>query len=292
MHRPVITETFCEENTMHAFWKLTPGGNPTIFLKAEDVPASRRAAVANAVMDPQHIGAEQVGYIRFDGTPRLDMMGGEFCLNATRSFALLLAEKGLLDSEGNDAYGRVEVSGVPGAVAVHVVRQEHALPFAEACLHFQTLPKPTTCPEHAVLLRVPGIAHIIQDETVSVPEDLSRFCERQRQICGVAQEEAVGHLWLKTKKRNETDEEAELFPVVWVRDTASLCRETACGSGTLASALMLHARNSRLSHFRILQPSGFTLSVRLEPQHGGWNVWVGGPVRMTACGETDLTGIL
>ena len=71
----------------HQFWKVTPSGNPTILLKAEDVPPARRAEVANAVMSPQHIGGEQVGYIRLKGTPRLDMMGGEFCLNATRAFA-------------------------------------------------------------------------------------------------------------------------------------------------------------------------------------------------------------
>ena len=277
---------------MYSFWKLTPGGNPTIFLNAADVPPAQRAAVANAVMDPQHIGAEQVGYIRFEGIPRLDMMGGEFCLNATRSFALLLAEKGLLSKIGNDGYyGSVEVSGVPCSVPVHVVRSTNALPFAEACLHFSSLPQPIACPGNTLLIRVPGISHIIQSGEIPEASKLRLFCEDQRRICQVEREEAVGHLWLRGNTENNAEGCAELFPVVWVRDTGSLCRETACGSGTLASALALHAR-TRLCRFRILQPSGFSLSVRMESQDDGWNVWVGGPVRLTACGETDLTGIL
>ena len=276
---------------MHAFWKITPGGNPTILFKAEDIPPAQRAFVANAVMHPQHIGAEQVGYVRFEGTPRLDMMGGEFCLNATRCFAVLLAEKGLLSPMGESLSGSVEVSGVPGKVAVRVVMAEGKLPFAEACLHFQNLPEAEPFSGGLMRIRVPGITNIIQTGPFPAPEDLPSFCERQRECCGAACEEAVGHLWLTERKDASGEEDAELRPVVWVRDTGSLCRESACGSGTLASALALHARTGRLRH-RILQPSGHILSVRMEQQSDGWNIWVGGPVRMTACGQTDLTGIL
>lgn len=280
-----VSSDSTRRKAMFSFWKMTPGGNPTILLKAEDIPPSVRAMVANAVMSDQHIGAEQTGYIRFEGTPRLDMMGGEFCLNATRSFAVLLAEKGLLARDGNAFCGRVEVSGVPDTVAVRVTFQEHALPFAEACLHFSALPEPEAFPGDVSLIRVPGIAHIVQTGSMPSFEELPFFCARQRQECAVAGEEAVGHLWLA-----DDGEKVDLAPVVWVRDTGSLCRESACGSGTLASALFLHARTGK-ECFRILQPSGCTLSVRMERSGDGWDVWVGGPVRMTARGETDLTGI-
>lgn len=275
---------------MHAFWKITPGGNPTILLRSEDVPPEKRAAVANAVMSGQHLCAEQVGYVRFEGTPRLDMMGGEFCLNATRSFAVLLAEKGLLAHDEDGMFGNVEVSGVPDEVSVRVSFPENALPFAEACLHLPSLPEPERM-DGATLIRVPGIAHIIQTGPMPSPEELPAFCERQRKICHVADEDAVGHLWLKCEQNLFEEQEAELFPVVWVRATGSLFRESACGSGTLASALAFHALHGTL-RCRIVQPSGCTLSVRLEHRPDGWDVWVGGPVRMTARGETDLTGIL
>ena len=172
---------------MHAFWKITPGGNPTILLRSEDVPPEKRASVANAVMSGQHLGAEQVGYVRFEGTPRLDMMGGEFCLNATRSFAVLLAEKGLLAHDEDGMFGNVEVSGVPDEVSVRVSFPEKALPFAEACLHLPSLPEPERM-DDAMLIRVPGIAHIIQTGPMPSPEALPAFCERQRKICRVADE--------------------------------------------------------------------------------------------------------
>lgn len=276
---------------MYSFWKVTPGGNPTILLKAEDFPQEKRARVANAVMNPQHLGAEQVGYVRFEGTPRLDMMGGEFCLNATRSFAVLLAEKDLLSHDEDGMYGSVEVSGVPDEVSVRVGFHENALPFAEACLHFASLPEPERISDGVTLIRVPGIAHILQTGAMPSREELPEFCERQRKACRVADEEAVGHLWLNSTHTMFEEQEAELSPVVWVRDTGSLCRESACGSGTLASALAFHARFGTL-RCRILQPSGEVLSVRMEHRSSGWDVWVGGPVRMTARGETDLTGII
>jgi len=43
-------------------------------------------------MDTLHLGAEQVGFIiHLDLQPRLEMMGGEFCGNASRALAVVLA---------------------------------------------------------------------------------------------------------------------------------------------------------------------------------------------------------
>ncbi len=280
-------------SSMYSFWKFTPGGNPTILLKAGDVPPEKRAAVANAVMDAQHIGAEQTGYVRLEGKPRLDMMGGEFCLNATRSFAVLLAAKGLLMPEGDGFAGPVEVSGVKEDVAVRVFFRDDDLPFAEACLHFRRLPEPEHLSGDLTLVRVPGIAHIIQEGVLPAADELPEFCRRQRLLCGVEKEKAAGHLWISfPEEHSDAGTKAlSLRPVVWVRDTNSLCSESACGSGTLACALAMHAR-SGAERYLVRQPSGCSLSVSMQKKDDGWDVWVGGPVRMTACGQTDLTGIL
>jgi diaminopimelate epimerase len=276
------------------FWKITPGGNPTILLRAEDIPSARRAAVAHAVMDSQHLGAEQTGYIRLCGKPRLDMMGGEFCLNATRSFAAVLAEEGLLTEQDGILQGMVEVSGISQDIPVRVVLGSTI--FAEACLMFRQLPSPEYH-GNVRLVRVPGIAHIIQYAENASPlscfddKSLREFCSAQRLQCGVENEDAVGHLWLAEDAPHNDTQRLILHPAVWVRDTATLCRETACGSGTLACALDVHARTA-CTHFMVRQPSGADLSVRIEHDGENWKVWVGGSVRMTAQGMTDLTGIL
>ena len=278
---------------MHEFWKVTPGGNPTILLRAEDVPAERRAAVASAVMDGQHIGGEQVGYVRLEGRPRLDMMGGEFCLNATRAFASVLDSLGLLGREGDASSGLVEVSGADGPVEVRVTHGESALPFVEACLHFEELPAPEPLSDRLCLVRVPGITHIVQYGESPARTELERFCAEQRHGLQLLDEEAVGHLWLGDAPAGAGASVPclSLSPVVWVRETASLCFESACGSGTLACALAEHAKNGATC-FSIVQPSGTPLSVRMERGAAGWDVWVGGPSRITAHGMTDLTGIL
>ena len=277
----------------HKFWKVTPGGNPTILLRAEDVPAPRRAFVANAVMDAQHIGGEQVGYVRLEGVPRLDMMGGEFCLNATRAFASVLDSLGLLERDGNVSHGLVEVSGVSDKVAVRVTHGE-GLPFAEACLHFDSLPEPEALGDTLSIVRVPGITHLVQLGSAPERPALEAFCAEQRHALSLEGEEAVGHLWMEVKAGNTAEAQIRtltLEPVVWVQATATLCFESACGSGTLACALAEHAK-SGATQFSIFQPSGTPLSVRMERAEKGWAVWVGGPSRITASGMTDLSGIL
>ena len=286
---------------LYPFWKVTPGGNPTILLRGQDIPPAQRASVAACIMSHQHIGGEQVGYVRFEGEPRLDMMGGEFCLNATRAFAAVLASRGLLHRCGSVLSGSVEVSGADSPVRVRVTEREGDLPLAEACLHFDTLPQPETCGNGLSLVRVPGIAHLIhQHDAAPLPTEdrLSAFCADERNALSLDKEEAVGHLWLRHAD-DGTDTCTNcgkalllvLDPVVWVRDTATLCFESACGSGTLACALAEHAA-SGTTDFAIVQPSGSALSVRMENTGQGWDVWVGGPARLTACGETELTGLL
>lgn len=282
---------------MLPFWKLTPGGNPTILLQACDVPAPLRSSVANAVMDAQHIGGEQVGYVRFEGTPRLDMMGGEFCLNATRAFASLLAGEGLLTPGGGCLSGQVEVSGMPDLVTVRVWKKEGALDLAEVCLHLDELPSPEAVREGLSIVRVPGIVHLVHlgdppHASCAEGSPLHGYCREQRKALLLEHEEAVGHLWLRRLQDSHVGKpRLDLSPVVWVRDTASLCFESACGSGTLACALAEHAQSGATS-IAVRQPSGLDLDVRLERGCTGWNVWVGGPVRMTASGMTDLTGLL
>jgi diaminopimelate epimerase len=244
-------------------------------------------------MDTQHIGGEQVGYVRLDGVPRLDMMGGEFCLNATRAFASVLDSLGLLELDGNVSHGLVEVSGVDEKVAVRITHGE-GLPVAEACLHFESLPELEALNETLSIVRVPGITHLVQ--RCSAPERaiLESFCAEQRRELSLEAEDAVGHLWMVERAGDPADSGTTVLaldPVVWVRATKTLCFESACGSGTLACALAVHAR-SGATQFSIYQPSGTPLSVRMERSENGWNVWVGGPSRITASGMTDLSGIL
>lgn len=79
------------------FTKYSPCGNTTILVREASLSPADRARVAAEIIAPGHLEAEQAGYVDTAApVPRLDMMGGEFCVNATRAFAALLAEEGKL----------------------------------------------------------------------------------------------------------------------------------------------------------------------------------------------------
>lgn len=132
------------------FSKLIPGGNPTIILHEPDIKEGALGGVAARIMDPMHLQAEQAGALYANGMelPLLEMMGGEFCVNATRAAAFLLAGMGRLrqlslpeatndaeesalparEPQGGRAWtGRMRVSGMPEALDLLVCSDEKLL---------------------------------------------------------------------------------------------------------------------------------------------------------------------
>lgn len=285
---------------MVKFWKITPGGNPTVLLEANTIAPALRARAAAEIMDPGHLAADQVGFFtcRNGLAPRLDMMGGEFCLNATRAFAALLVRQGDLPYLGPDLWiGQVEVSGTDGPVSVRVRRvpadQGQEGWTAAAGVEFPMMPEPSPMQKGACLIRMPGIAHILLENAPPPSADaLPAACAELRESFGLDDEVAVGCLWLDT-----VADPPVLYPVVWVRATKTLCTESACGSGTLACALALRARSGD-SRLAIRQPSGDILSVCFDADsakspHGGpiQRIWVDGPVRFVAEGTLFLNSL-
>ncbi len=278
------------------FYKLSPGGNPTLLVPAAALPAGiSRAAAAAALMDADHLGAEQVGFISQDAEPpRLDMMGGEFCVNACRAAALLFARMEKLSV--------VEVRGtsrgpVPCAWAGQIAASGCAAPLlAEArmppggpCSAAVALPLPPVAaieePEQGcALVRLPGIVHLLLDTAthpLPPPPDGWRKAARDlRARHGLGTEEAVGVIWHEPVKGEDA---RRIHPAVWVRDTDSLVMETACGSGSLALALLIRKTLDR-DAVTVRQISGRDLQARFEPGLA----WIDGPVILTAEGTAYL----
>ena len=269
------------------FYKLSPGGNTTILVPAEAVPAARRAETARRLMDPLHLGAEQVGFIDLAGkTPSLEMMGGELCGNACRSLAALLvmlAEgqfkdwpiTGNLRSSGTDAPVDWRVRPTPGDA--YALDAAVRLDLAGAAV--------TELEPGLKRVDMPGIVHVLLDETLHpAPQDATAEAAAWRQKLGLQGLPAVGcirHAPLDAPQQHIT-------PLVWVRDTDSSCPETACGSGALALGLALHLQNGQ-RRVNIRQPSGAHIAVELEKDSAGaLRGWIGGPVRLIARGKTYL----
>ena len=72
------------------FVKADPSGNTTIIV-LDPVEPDQRGPLSKKLLDSACVGAEQVAFLSShdsqDGVLRIDMMGGEFCGNASRSAA-------------------------------------------------------------------------------------------------------------------------------------------------------------------------------------------------------------
>lgn len=308
----------------YSFSKLIPGGNPTILLRDPDLSPAALAETSARLMSPMHIGAEQVGalYSADAGQiPRLRMMGGEFCVNATRAAALLLARQGRLaglpaDASGAPAWGGVlAVSGVDAPVPLLAALDGESLaravgtlppPAYEALLPSQSPSEPARArllhcaarvacspPEIScasiqpgvALVSMPGMSHALIDIALHPLPD-----------CGGADWRTAARRWRLTCGladapasgviwfRRDT-EGFRIWPAVEVKATHSEHLETACGSASLALALWSWQRRAP-SPVSVTQPAGEILRVFPAPEAG--QAWISGPVFLAAEGAAHV----
>jgi diaminopimelate epimerase len=241
--------------------RANPAGNITVFVMNPPDDAESRAAAARALLADPALKAEQVGFVIPPGAPgalwTLEMMGGEFCGNASRSFGLLVAEK---TGISGSASLKVAVSGARRPLEVNVdTRSGNAEieipgPLAVGTIEFNGRIFP--------LYVFDGISHVIAED---MPPDLDFARELLQRVeqaagsrpcAGLRKPDACGILFYDSK-------EQFLRPAVRVRRAGTLVFESSCGSGSAALALWL-LRNSddtdRL--LEIAQPGG-TITVRV-----------------------------
>ena len=200
---------------------MDPAGNITAIVRkgAGDI---NRVRLAKQILKDEK--AEQVGFetepIR-GGDCRLEMMGGEFCGNALRSYAYLVASEKY--SGGRHAV-KVEMSGVSEPIVANVD--------LDAELAYVQMPLPLGVDEVTVngtkypVIHMQGIDHLILEGAKSDEE----LAEEALKAMGQWQPSACGILFLNGD---------DLVPVVYVRSTESLVWESSCGSGSVACAWYL-----------------------------------------------------
>lgn len=269
--------------------------------------------------------------------PRLLMMGGEFCVNAVRSSAFCLAKQGrlaLCEVPGVSTPvlgGWMRASGMENPVRVLAMQDAGSLvgaisacsastfqelsasgesPLSDAPLLHCAAEVPCPLPgkacaplqKGACLVSLPGISHVLVDMERHPLPDLSNGAWRKesaawRMLCGISELPASGVVWY-----GRENDGYRIWPAVAVKATASEYLETACGSASLALAL-LHASTAAGTaapwplSIGIGQPSGETLTVTLAETRAtgcarapasdspGCAAWVAGPVLLAAEGR-------
>lgn len=201
--------------------RADPAGNITLFV-LDPVPREERAELAARLMALKELGGEQVGFVcppRGEGAGRMEMMGGEFCGNATRAFGMLLARR-----LGRSGQVLVETSGCQTPVEVYVdleagtARSQMPLP--------QGVEQVSAAGLEGTLVHLGGIAHLVLEGAEPSLEIFEAAEPLLRAIPGL---DAYGVIFL--------GEGGTMTPLVKVPATGTLVWEGSCGSGSLASAV-------------------------------------------------------
>ncbi|HSW99498.1 MAG TPA: GNAT family N-acetyltransferase [Patescibacteria group bacterium] len=179
-----------------------------------------------------------------EAVARVEMFGGEFCGNATRSVIQLI-------TEGKDYQGMIEVSGVDKPlnfnVSNGVIAVEMPLP-ADGNLATQVA--------EGTLIQLDGIAQlVVTDVTMQqnrTPRELLNDLLELNSY-GLAEQPAVGVTYYDRATKN-----AEFG--VWVKEVNTVFDETACGSGTCAVGVTLALDTKQNQKAEVIQPSGESIT--------------------------------
>lgn len=190
---------------------------------------------------------EQVGFVvrstRKACDFHLEMMGGEFCVNAARSAALLCSERtGKKDISftisGLDSVARATISGS----RVHLFL-------------LGTLFRNSKRIEEGWLIDLDGSRFIITEDEkniLSPKEIITKYDDCVAPAVGLI------HV-LPTGDKNYT-----INPWIYVRKTDTLIHESACGSGSIVACIAKSENINPESIFSVSQPSGSSYKISLE----------------------------
>lgn len=245
-----------------SFTKIDPSGNITAIVSSY-VPRSMQSAVAARLMEDD-ASIEQVGFLEKPDDPgcavRLQMMGGEFCGNASMAAAAFMLNRVGVPS-GTESELRLEVSGAPDIVTVR--GQMTGFGRFEGCV---SMPLPESISEAELLsgfechtfpvVRFPGICHaIVKEGSLSYADgeaSIAAWCRR----LGA---EALGLMFLDESKK-------QLTPLVYVASTDTCVWEGSCASGTSAAAAYLAEIDGEFADVSLRQPRG---TLRAQAQYSG-----------------------
>lgn len=248
-----------------------PAGNITAIVESPVHPDDR-ISLSKRILD---LGkAEQVGFVvppQSGGEGRLQMMGGEFCGNAARSFGYLLATEHYSNGIHNIS---VEISGIATPLTIttdldsSTASAEMPLPLGLSTLTVGTkmLPK----------VDCPGICHIIVEHQVPDETLVQKILAAARPL----PYEAIGILFLN---------DLQMTPVVYVRSTNSLVWESSCGSGSTACGWFLSRKKTDGQYtYMFSEPGGCIETTVLVSNHNVSHIAIGGPLTLSDPLRIDL----
>ncbi len=233
--------------------QANPSGNTTIFVLSPVEPALH-SAVAAKLLQPDCVGGEQVGYLTMptaEGQPiRVDMMGGEFCGNASRSaaaYALLLSGKDsgtyTISCSGCDTLLTAQAAKL--ADGLYDASIEMPLPESVEAV----LVDVGGMPSRFFRVALPGIVHFVHFVGTLEEADRQVFWNAVYDYAKDDGLEAFGLVLFAPAH-------LRMIPAVYVTATDTLYWEQSCGSGSAAVAAALACMGKKNVSCTINQPGG------------------------------------
>lgn len=247
------------------FVKLNPVENMTIFV-LDEIGRQNHIDLAKKLMNYNNLNAEQVGFIeKIENKDdenckyRLQMMGNEFCGNATRSLAALLVHKNddSIKKVDGKFYVNVETSGLDKVMncVVQIVDENKYTSQID-------MPLPNRKPQKMFIeggytvykVNFDGIIHFVVD--VKQLRNKNIFFDIIKDIMHNEEYEAFGIMYYNY-------ETCYMEPLVYVKATDSLYWERSCASGTSALGAVLSYTLEESVFLDVHQPGG-VLSISTE----------------------------
>ena len=267
----------------YRYVKLDPTGNITV-LVTDPVPREEQPGLARKLMEAPETQCEQVGFLEVSEDPacriRLQMMGGEFCGNATMCTAAWVM---MNDGTGGETEIPLEVSGAEGLTVCRIRTDGDGwtgtvrMPEVTGCTPIELSWGGKGYPLTAV--RMDGITHLILNSRIGSDEEAEAMLKSWAEDCD---EDAVGLLqWDEAEQR--------IRPLVLVKATGTAVWENGCGSGSAAIGAW-KALNSptTVTVTEVNQPGGM---IRTEVRTDGKQIMeinISGKVRLIREGSITI----
>lgn len=234
---------------------LNPGGNKTALVDGSEYTDNQKKLINNMIMEknPQ---IEQVGFLS-NKINRLEMAGGEFCMNGTRCaiWEYLKGKEGEIE---------ISVSGTDKMILGKVLNDkkvEIQLDIGKNIANLYEVKNDFTC------IKIDGILIAILNEKKSktyiqkLKQDEEKTKNELKQLMIAkleCKEKAIGIMLLEKEVGK-----IKINPIVWVKAIDTVLYETACGSGSLGTAIYNYLKNKD-KEIEIVQPSGYSINIKLE----------------------------
>ena len=235
-----------------------PGGNKTALVKGNDYSAIQKKLINKMIMEKDKT-VEQVGFLS-NKINRLEMAGGEFCMNATRCAVYEYYKE-------NKKEINISVSGTNKELICKVLKDNKVEIKLDICKNITDL---IEVKNDIIYVKLDGILIAIFDDEKSrnyirklkENEEIAKREIKQLMIKEIQTEEkAIGIMFLE-----KISSKIRINPVVWVKDIDTVFYETACGSGSLGTAIYNYYKNNE-EKLEIIQPSGYSINIDLNTKN-------------------------